>query len=311
LFAQTGYVAIAPDAGSPPMVRIVNTTTGALVWEVMAYASSFTGGVRTAMGDVNGDGIPDLITAAGPGGGPHVKVFSGANGGLLLSFFAYAPDYTGGVYVAAADLNGDGQAEIITGTGIGGGPHVRVFNGAGNELASFFAYEDSFRGGVLVTAGDLNGDGQAEIITGSGVGGGPVVKVFDGLTFQTLAAFFAFDPAMREGVVVTAINGQLYAASAYGTTPTIRRFGSDGSLLSEFTVNLPPMPSLVNNSNAPTYQGVRLTSSLTEDGQALLIVGSGPGRPGVVLALDEGSLTEQDRYEELAGFMGGVFVGGI
>src|SRR4051812_2468817 len=60
----------------------------------------FTGGVSVAAGDVNGDGILDLITGAGPDGGPHVKVISGATGQQLNSFYAYEPGFTGGVFVA-------------------------------------------------------------------------------------------------------------------------------------------------------------------------------------------------------------------
>jgi hypothetical protein len=102
---------------------------------------------------------------------------------LVRSFFAYEPDFREGVYVVGADVNGDGKADIVTGTGVGGGPLVKVFDGArGSLLASFFAYESTFRGGVVATAADIDGDGKAEIITGAGVGGGPLVKVWDAVT---------------------------------------------------------------------------------------------------------------------------------
>ena len=70
-----------------------------------------------ALGDVNGDGTVDLITGAGPGGGPHVRVLSGTDLRELHSFFAYAPGFAGGVSVAAGDINGDGRTDIITGAG--------------------------------------------------------------------------------------------------------------------------------------------------------------------------------------------------
>src|SRR5204863_7714922 len=114
---------------------------------------NFTGGVRVATGDVNGDGYDDLITAAGAGGGPHVKVFDGKTGALLREFMAYDAAFTGGVYVAAGDVNGDGKADIVTGVGVGGGPHVKAFSGAdGSVLASFMAYDANFLGGVYVAA---------------------------------------------------------------------------------------------------------------------------------------------------------------
>ena len=67
-----------------------------------AYGPSFTGGVRVAAGDVNGDGFADIVTGAGPGGSPHVKVFSGATGAQLRSFLAFDPSFTGGVFVGGA-----------------------------------------------------------------------------------------------------------------------------------------------------------------------------------------------------------------
>src|SRR5262249_55633731 len=116
-----------------------------------AYAPQFTAGVFVAAGDVNGDGKADIITGVGPGGGPHVKVFDGTNLTELRSFFAFDPLFTGGVRVAAADVNGDGKADIVAGAGPGGGPHVRVFSGTNlAELKSFFAFDIGFAGGVFV-----------------------------------------------------------------------------------------------------------------------------------------------------------------
>jgi hypothetical protein len=174
---------------------IVIAATAAL-WTHASFAQSFQGGVRVAAGDVNSDGVADIITAAGPGGGPHVKVFDGRSGGELRSFFAYDPAFKGGVFVAAGDVNGDGRADIVTGAGAGAGPHVKVFDGAtGAELRSFMAYGPAFTGGVFVAAGDVNGDGAADIITGAGAGGGPHVKVFDGKTGAELKSYFPFGGA--------------------------------------------------------------------------------------------------------------------
>src|SRR5437867_1542287 len=68
-----------------------------------------------------------IVTGAGPGGGSHVRAFLGDGRATAVSFFAYPPGFTGGVHVAAGDVDGDGFPEIITGAGAGGGPHVRVF----------------------------------------------------------------------------------------------------------------------------------------------------------------------------------------
>jgi uncharacterized repeat protein (TIGR01451 family) len=197
--------------GGGPHVRVW-TVTGSSVSELggfFAYDPAFPGGVSVAVGDVTGDGVSELITGAGAGGGPHVRVWSVAGGSLteLGGFFAYHPAFPGGVSVAVGDVTGDGVGDLITGAGPGGGPHVRVWSLVGSDLvevAGFFAYDPAFPGGVFVAAGDVTGDGVAELITGAGPGGGPHVRVWS-LTpagIVEVTGFFAYNPAFPGGVRV-------------------------------------------------------------------------------------------------------------
>ena len=125
----------------------------------LAYPAAFTGGVRVATGDVNGDGVDDIVTGPGQGGGGLVKVFDGTNGQPIRSFFAFGSNFSGGVSVAAGDVNGDGVADIITGElpavqlrGASNSSLVRVFDGATLQpLASFFAFDGGASGGVEVS----------------------------------------------------------------------------------------------------------------------------------------------------------------
>lgn len=168
------------------------------------YTDAYRSGITLAVGDMEGDGTVEIVTGTEGGGGAQIRIFNG-NGTLINpGFFAYDPAFRGGVSVALGDLNGDGTKEIIAGAGAGGGPHVRVFNKDGRVInPGFFAYAESFRGGVNVAAGDLDGDGTDEIVAGAGAGGGPHVRVFDRNGNQR-AQFFAFEASGTDGVEVAA-----------------------------------------------------------------------------------------------------------
>src|SRR5207244_13021142 len=109
----TGTVAVSSGDPTGFQVETIDTTSRQVLFRFDPYPG-FRGGVNTALGDVNGDGVPDLITAPGPGGPPNVKVFNGRDGSLLLSYNAYDGNALGGVNLAAGDLDHDGKAEIIT-----------------------------------------------------------------------------------------------------------------------------------------------------------------------------------------------------
>ncbi len=194
-------VAAGRGEGQAPVVSVYNAA-GAEVNRFLAFDPGFAGGVRVATADVTGDGVLDIVAGAGSGGAPVVKVFSGADGAEVASFFAFEPAFRSGVNVAAADLDGDGVAEIVAGAGGGGGPVVTVYHGGDfAEVARFFAYEPSFRGGVYVAAGNVASVGPA-IVTGGGAGGGPVVKAFRLGGATPVLSYLAYAPQDRTGVVV-------------------------------------------------------------------------------------------------------------
>jgi RHS repeat-associated protein len=227
---------VAPGPGGGSRIQVLDGVTGETVagsiGNFYAYDPSFTGGVFIACADVTGDTIPDVITAAGLGGGPHIKVFNGLTGELYQEFFAFAPDFRGGSTIGAADLTGNGIAEIVVGAGPGGGPHVRVFNAeTGKQLpgpvGSFFAFDPSDRHGIDVNtdtlAGDVTGDGHPDIVVGLGAGTACHVKVFDGKTGLEARSFAPFDSNMTAGVrVATAyITDDPYAEIVVGTGPGV------------------------------------------------------------------------------------------
>ncbi len=220
-------------------------TPPALDNELLPYAQ-FTGGAAIALGelDLNSPGR-EIVTGAGPGGGPHVRVF-GEDNHLLGQFSAFETSFRGGVDVTAGDVDGDGTDEIIVGSGRGRAPEVRIFSLGGVERGRFFAYAKTFLGGFHVTAADLTGDGRAEIITGPLQGGGPHIRVFDGLDFHVVHQFSAYATTLRTGVDVaahaaTATTPSLIVTTALqGGGPHVRIFnGMDHSVIGSFSAREP------------------------------------------------------------------------
>lgn len=128
------------------------------------FKRNYPGGPAVSAADLNGDGRPEVIAAAGRGADPRVSVFS-YNGRRQATWLAYARTFRGGVRVATGDVTGDGHPEIVTVPGPGGGPYVRMFGRTGRALApGFFALQKSYRGGLMVSVDDIDHSGLNRII---------------------------------------------------------------------------------------------------------------------------------------------------
>ncbi|MEO7317947.1 MAG: FG-GAP-like repeat-containing protein, partial [Chthoniobacteraceae bacterium] len=238
-------VITATGDGGGARVRVYdghNVTAGrpAVLYDFFAFGNGYRGGLNVAAGDVNGDGKADIIVAPSAGSSGLVKVFSGANGSLHTSFLAFGRG-TGGVRVAAGDINGDGYSDIIAGTGAGSS--VRVFDGRNPAtiLKDFRAFPITHRGGVTVAAGDVDGDGLDDVIVGAGRESN-IARIFLSKATGGVLQFNAFGGTGR-GINVGAVDvnsdgiADIIAAQSRNAAPRIRIF--DGASILNGTPTVP------------------------------------------------------------------------
>ena len=123
-------LAASSDSGtSKPLVQVYSAITNQLLYQFYAYPQNFIGGVRIATADVNGDGVPDVIVAPGSGIAGEIKVYDGSllEANANLQHFVTNPD-------AVALLS-----DIIP--------------------------DPTYKTGLYVAMGDVNGDGTPDLIT--------------------------------------------------------------------------------------------------------------------------------------------------
>jgi streptogramin lyase len=312
-FILPHYIVTGAGAGSLPEVRLFNAATGQLLKDFNAYDPRFLGGVRVALGNVDGTGVPDIITAPGPGGGPDVRVYSGITGNLIREFMAFSPFFQGGVNIASGDFNADGFDDIIVGADAGGGPEVKVYSGAdatnSTILYDAFVYDSHFRGGVRVGAGDVEGNGHADVIAGPGATGGPDIRVISGLNGKLVQEFLAYDVSFTAGVYVAGgnINPDGHADIIVGPEsgpPNVKVFsGLNDSLLQSFDAYTQFFLGGVRVSSLPDING---------NGSYDILTGAGPTGGPQASVFNSSTLVQLDSfYAYNVNQSTGIYVGGM
>ncbi len=313
-FLNKGMFACGAGEGGGPRVSVFAQIGGRPIFDFYAFDPLFRGGVRVAVADLNGDGFPELVAAPGgllPGQiglPPIVRVFDGRTMMLTSEFLAYDRTWTGGVQVAAANLTRQGKAIIVTGADVGAGPHVKAFDLAtGREVASFFAYDRNFRGGVRVALGDVDGDGLPDIVTAPGPQHPPQIKVFSGLNSRLLANWLAYDATHVVGAYVATADITKNGRADVIVGPDVNGCGLvrvfdplRGTRLGEVA----PYPAKFRG-------GIRVAGhDVNNDGVLDIVCAPGPDVPAPVRVFDgRNSKPLVEFYPFERTFAGGVFIG--
>lgn len=289
-----------------PIVRIVNSSDFEIEKEFYPFSEdSKVRGLNIASADLNADGEKEIIVAAGRDGKPLVKIFN-RQGELLSEFLSYAPSFNKGLKPATADLYNDGLPEIITAPGRGGGPHIRIFNNSGSAYFGFFAFDKNLRGGANVSAGDVNGDGQKEIIVGAGYDMEPIVKIFDNYG-KYITEFLAYEKTYKNGVNILAVDldndGQeeIITAPDAGRKPEVKVFDYKGNLIKKFMAYSPGFGGGVNLAK----------SDVDQDGSEEILTGAGfSGGAHLRIFNNQGEAKINPKLFAFKNFKGGISIAG-
>ncbi len=233
-------IVVGSGAKAEPQIMIYNAA-GKLIKKLLVFDKSFRGGVSVALIDTDGDEQMEIAVAQAAGGTGQIKIFN-FDGQLKTQFLVDSKYWRGGLNLAAGDIDGNGNQEIVAAFGAGTEPQVRIFDASGQVVGIFLAYEKEFRGGVKVAVANLNGrknHNQADIITAPGKGRDPQIKIFNNRAVLA-RQFLAYGRNWQGGVNLAAGDldndglPEIATAAQAGAAPHVRVFDGRGELMESF-----------------------------------------------------------------------------
>lgn len=173
-------------AGLMGGVFVYSGADGTLIHELQGQSSfGFFGWSVAGAGDVNADGVPDVIVGApfhfAPGPVGRVTVFSGSTGATIYAIIGTnAAEAFGYSVDGAGDVDGDGYADFVVGAptyGPTNAGRILVYSGVdGAQILNWPHVSGGNLGISVAGAGDVNGDGFDDVLAGA-PGAGQVIVV--------------------------------------------------------------------------------------------------------------------------------------
>ncbi|MCU0659889.1 MAG: VCBS repeat-containing protein, partial [Polyangiaceae bacterium] len=243
---------VGTDPNAFGVIRVLNGQTCAQLASIADPANPIIGSTTPTIGDLDGDGIPEIVSHRATGGlvafrwdggqGKYVTYWVSTETNLVLTNHYDGP--------SMHDLDDDGFPEILSASEVYDGRTGKRLNPGQNLFASTLA-------GNIAVAGDVDGDGQIELLAGpvyrwnkaqklweQAYPGAPALPHYAFADFGTPGATPGdFDPTTFDGIaeIVGAGTGRIVLATLQGQIlvdlpggvvgggpPTIGDFDNDG-----------------------------------------------------------------------------------
>jgi hypothetical protein len=260
--------------------------------------------VRVTTGDINGDGVDDILLAIDSGTLAGSVV--GIDGATLTFVGGFQPfgAFPGGTNVAIGDVNGDGRNDLVVSTAAGAG-FVRAYDIAhgGGIIANFNALP-GFTTGASLAVANVDGVGPDEIVVGVASNGPPIVAVYNA-GGQLLDAFLAYNFPYSGGLNVAAGD-----AIGDGKAEILVAPATSGAMgmveLFSYGNHAPIAAAAIPFANAGTRVAV---TDVNGDGSDDVAFGAAPGTGSWVGVFNLRSMSLIGALDVYPGDTGGVYLG--
>jgi len=299
LYSNVGRLLLVPVSDAKPLK--ISASNGDLVAELKGTEKIKMASV--AAGDLNNDGVDEIVIGQAAGSDPQVLVLN-IKGKILKKFLAYDKSFRGGVNVIAADIDNDGQAEIITAPASDGSPNIKIFDENGKLKKQFFVYDKNLKTGLNIAAGDLDNTGEMKLIVGTGSGQEAQVKVFS-FNGKLLSSFYPYEKKFKGGVKVAVANldgrknrgaSEIIVAPGPGRDPLVKIYDNSFKLKKQFLAYKKNWQGGLNIS----------AGDINNDGISEIVLGADPGAAPHVRIFDGEANLIESFYAWPENFGGGV-----